>query len=399
MLNRWKRPAADFAADLLAWGLKAGGTHAYRDVVNALWERQPVYAEFDIQLVLPQPVAPDPAERPVVERILAAYRRAKLAQARQTPRFQPAGGWKKVVESAYVDLIEGGTQGDLPRFHHFLANFGAWDQQTGIEESQVFRKVAASARKRTHFEQRVMGQLLHWWKTFESDGRDLSALSLPRFGNQGGVLVDGQLIVPNAIFSEFYGRLLAGFVATPRPIVAELGGGYGRLFYFLAQHLPAFTYLGIDLPEILCCASYFLMLAFPEKRFLLFGEGDLAETSWQEFDFVLLPAWEIGKLPGRSIELFINENSLGVMPPDACQFYVREMCRTAEAIWHRNHEVRRNPFEDGTYSLVNREYPIDREQFRQIVRYGDIERFVGQTLATSKNDMYWYYFQRKLERD
>ena len=110
---------------------------------------------------------------------------------------------------------------------------------------------------------------------------------------------------------------------------------------------------------------------------------------------MLLPSFEIKKVPDRSCDLFINENSLGVMPPAACRYYVHEMCRTAKAIWHRNHEVRRNPFEDGSTSLVNGEYPIDREQFDQVVRYCDIERLMAHTLSTSKNDMYWYYFRRK----
>ena len=64
-----------------------------------------------------------------------------------------------------------------------------------------------------------------------------------------------------------------------RPVIAELGGGYGRLFYFLSQHFSEFTYIGIDLPEILCCASYYLMLAFPDKRFLLYGEAEVTPQS------------------------------------------------------------------------------------------------------------------------
>ena len=395
MFHRLKPPAADFAAEMLATVLKLGGKNAYRDTVNALWERQPVYSDLDIRLSLPPFVDPDLQERPLVERIFQAFCRAKQDQSQYPSFLLPAGGWKKVLDTGFAYLQDAYEHQDVDRFHYFLANFGAWSEQTGIEESWAFRKVAASGRKQTHYEQRVMGQLIHWWKTFESDGRDLAALTIPRIGNQGGTLVDGHLIAPNCIYSDFYARLLANFVSGPRPLIAELGGGYGRLFYFLTRQLPDLAYIGVDLPEILCCASYYLMLAFPDKRFLLYGEADVTTDSLAAYDVVLQPSFQISQLPDRSCDLFINENSLGVIPPDASRYYVQEMCRAAEAIWHRNHEVRRNPFEDGSTSLINCEYPIDREQFDQVVRFCDVERLLGHTLAISKNDMYWYYFRRK----
>ena len=395
IFDRIKAPAADRASDVLAFLLRAGGENAYRNVVNALWERQPVFSKFDITLCIPSHVSPDAAERPLVERIFAAYRQAKLDQAKRDPVFLPSGGWKNVLDSAYAYLIEGFENDDIERFHYFLANFGAWEKPTGIGESWNFRKLEASDRKREHFEQRVIAQLIQWWETFESKGRSLSELTLPRFGNQGGALVDGHLILPHSVFSEFYARLLAGFVSQQRPVLGELGGGFGRLCYFLTRQFPATTYVAFDLPECLCCASYFLLMSFPDKRFLLYGEGELTRESLSEYDFILRPSFEITDLHDTSIDLFVNENSLGAMPPSACRLFVKEICRSAKAFWHRNHEVRRNSFEDGTTSLVNQEYPIDRHQFREVLRYGDVARLVGHDRSTIKNDMYWYFFRRK----
>jgi putative sugar O-methyltransferase len=389
--DRIKAPLADLAAVLLRFG----GPNAYRDVVNALWERQPVFDKFDIKLCVSDHVSPDASERPLVERIFSAYRQAKLDQAKQDPIFLPSGGWKNVLDSAYAYLIEGFENNDLDRFHYFLANFGAWEKQTGIGESWVFSRLKASDRKRKHFEQHKMAQLIQWWETFESNGRSLSALTIPRFGNQGGALVDGHSILPESIFSEINARLLAGFVDQARPVIGELGGGFGRLCYFLKQQIPESTYVEFDLPELLCCASYYLMMSFPEKRFLLYGEGELTRESLSEYDFVLRPSFEIDRLHDSSIDLFINENSLGMVPPDACRLFVKEICRSAKAFWHRNHEVRRNPIEEGTTTLVNREYPVDRDLFREVVRYCDVARLVGHDRSRIKSDMYWYYFRRK----
>jgi hypothetical protein len=395
LFNRVKAPAADRTSELLANLLRLGGSDAYRNMVNALWERQPVFSKFDIELYVPSQVSPDANERPIVERIFSAYGQAKLDQANRDSVFLPDSGWKNVIDSSYAYLIEGFENNDIERFHYFLANFGVWERPTGIGESWTFTKLKTSDRRRKHFEQRIMAQLIHWWETFESNGRSLSALTIPRFGNHGGALVDGHLILPNSVFSEFYGRLLAGFVAQERPIIGELGGGFGRLCYFVSRELPASTYVAFDLPECLCVASYFLMMSFPEKRFLLYGEGDLTRESLAEYDFILHPSFEIANLQDTSIDLFINENSLGVMPPSACRLFVKEICRSSKAFWHRNHEVRRNPFGDGATSLVNREYPIDRDQFREVVRYCDVARLVGHDRSTIKNDMYWYYYRRK----
>jgi hypothetical protein len=159
--------------------------------------------------------------------------------------------------------------------------------------------------------------MLRWWQRCESPGRDLSALAIPRHGNMCGALVDGQLIAPSSIFGDVYGRLLAGFAGDERPVVAELGAGFGKLLYFVSRHLDAACFVDVDLPESLCCAAYFLMKSFPDRRFLLFGEDDLTRRSFEEFDLVLLPSFGISRIPDRSIDLFINENRLGLMHADA----------------------------------------------------------------------------------
>jgi hypothetical protein len=394
-LNRIKASAADRAADLLAFFLQFGGNKAYRDFVNALWERQPSLSRYDIKLSVSSHVSPDAAERPLVERIFSAYRQAKLDQAKQDPMFLPSGGWKNVLDSSYAYLIEGLENNDLERFHYFLANFGAWEEQTGIGESWTFSKLKTSNRKRKFFEQYTMPKLMQWWETFESNGRSPSVLTIPDFGNHGAALVNGDRILPHSVFSELYARLLAGFLTSEKPVIGELGGGFGRLCYFLMRQLPDATYVEFDLPECLCCASYYLMKSFPEKKFLLYGEGDLSPENISEYDFILRPSFEITKLDDLSVDLFINENSLGMVAPTACRLFVQEICRASRSFWHRNHEVHRNPFEDGSTSLVNRDYPIDADQFQLVARYYDVSGLIRDDRSSIKNDMYWYYYRRK----
>jgi hypothetical protein len=183
-----------------------------------------------------------------------------------------------------------------------------------------------------------------------------------------------------------------------RPVIGEVGGGYGRLIYHLSRHLKEFCYLDFDLPETLCCASYFLLKAFPERRFLLYGEseGELTEAQLRSYDFILLPAFEISKLPDRRVDLFLNENSLGDMPEDIARLFTGEICRTSNALWHRNHEAWRNRFTDGRTSLINREYPISPD-FEEVVRHCDPAGLMIQGRLDYDSDMFWYFYRRRSE--
>lgn len=392
------RRVADRGADVLAACLRLGGRMFYHHFLEALWQRHPSFeseaSKLPVRLHYPDPVTPDPAERAMVERLFAAYRAAKQAEQAADPVFHPGGGWKRVRDRAFAPLLEGVARDDLEPFHRFLANFGSWKESTGIETSRLVYESSRDRGKRRHYEQRIMAPMIQWWLTCGGGGRELSELDLPRHGNPCGVLVGDVLVTSGAIFSEIYARLLAGLVPGERPVIGEVGGGFGRLAYYLARHLERFSYLDFDLPETLCCASYFLMKSFPDDRFLLYGEAEPSPETLRAVDFALLPSFEIGRLPSRSVDLFINENSLGDMPAAAARLFVREMCRTADALWHRNHEAWRNEFEDGSRSLINREYPMPPE-FEEVVRACDPAGLMVKGRLDYDADMFWYYYRRR----
>lgn len=394
-----RRQLARTLAGSLSRLLKLLGPRAYVSLVDALWEAQPFLterpAEMDVAIHSPGYVTPAAEELPLVERIFAAYGRAREAYARPDDMFRPSSMWQEMIDTAYGDLRGGWSAGDLTRFHFFLANFGAWKETTGIEESRLVREHAADPRKRRHYEERVVAPIVGWWLHNESRDRGLEALAMPRHGNLSGVFVNGVFTTLQSVFSEVHGRLLCDVLKPGRPIIAELGGGYGKLFYFIAKGLREFCYLDFDLPETLCCASYFLMKTFPKKRFLLFGEDELSPEALATYDFILWPGPEISRLADDSVDLFINENSLGDMKPDTCRFFVGEIARTAKALWHRNHETIRVPFEGGTRSLVNAEYPIPRDRFPRVLRYCDVGSLIHRGRVNFNSDMFWYFCQRE----
>ena len=87
----------------------------------------------------------------------------------------------------------------------------------------------------------VIGQKIRWWLHFESRSRDLSCLSQPRYGNQCGAMVNGNFITYESILNDYYASMICNFLGKKsRPVIGELGGGYGVLFYFMTKSLSNF---------------------------------------------------------------------------------------------------------------------------------------------------------------
>jgi len=96
------------------------------------------------------------------------------------------------------------------------------------------------------------------------------------------------------------------------------------------------------------------------------------------------------------VDLFLDENRLGDMPSDIASYFVREMCRASNAVWHRNHEAWRNRFDDGRTSPINREYPISVD-FEEVARHCDPADLMNQGRLDCDSDMFWHYYRRKCE--
>jgi putative sugar O-methyltransferase len=278
---------------------------------------------------------------------------------------------------------------------YFLQNFGSWPKYTGIEHSTLIDDLSSSriSRKKLH---RMFDNLLSFWKRHEQEERTLDSISYPRHGNQSGIEVDGTFIgigsVPNDMRASVISNLLLDI---HRPVIAEIGGGYGKLFYFISKKIENFCYVDFDLPETLSLASYYLMKTFPEKKFLLFGEEDLSKDALNNYDFILMPSFGIDKLPSNSVDMFINANSFGEMSSETTKMFIQHIERTTvNWFWHMNHEFIRNKFNDGSASLINSEYKPSQKLFKLISRYMDIGHAIYKGGFDYQNDIYCYIYKR-----
>lgn len=119
--------------------------------------------------------------------------------------------------------------------------------------------------------------------------------------------------------------------------VIEIGGGYGGMAYYLMKTGKVDQYIDIDLPETLALATFYLMSAYPNENFLLYGEGGIDSNS-DNVKFVMLPSFEIEKIKKTEIGLAFNSYSFAEMSKEASVNYIQHIgMLRPEHILHVNH--------------------------------------------------------------
>jgi hypothetical protein len=184
-----------------------------------------------------------------------------------------------------------------------------------------------------------------------------------------------------------------------RPVVADLGAGYGKLAYFTLRDLEDWTFIDFDLPETVCLAAYYLMHVWPQKRALLYGEAAYSQAAHDQYDLIFMPSYAIGSAGHSSIDLFVNKDSLGEMTKDAVTNYLGAIMRATRYFFHVNHDVAPAVYADHDRGLLGYEYPIPPETFRLLCRYPDISYVESQGGVGFQLDRFVYLYERKTPAD
>ena len=94
-------------------------------------------------------------------------------------------------------------------------------------------------------------------------------------------------------FEVLVGMRIAGIYdslrAAGRPVIVEIGGGWGGLAYQLKTLIPGALYVIVDLPELFLFSAVYLAALFPEARQVFWGAEPDADARWREADFVFVP--------------------------------------------------------------------------------------------------------------
>jgi putative sugar O-methyltransferase len=169
---------------------------------------------------------------------------------------------------------------------------------------------------------------LLWWYTLRNDTyKFLSRLAEPEIGNPIRITLDGVLIsqdIANSV-RELTAICDVLDLRTFKPVILELGAGYGRLCY-ACMSLLSCRYLIVDVPPALYVAQWYLQKVFPDKRVFAFRPFDdfgCVEREIEEADICFFTPNQLELLPDSYVDVALSISSLGEMTVPQIDHYKR----------------------------------------------------------------------------
>jgi hypothetical protein len=171
---------------------------------------------------------------------------------------------------------------------------------------------------------------LDYWKLLTGGRYSVRDLAGPEVGNPFGVMVEGTHISVGAEYSHYCAHRVRQQLGPESATVAEIGGGFGRMAYYLLRARPHTNYVGFDLAENVALGTYYLMRALPGLKFLCFGEKAITHESMAEANVVMLPRFALAAVPARTVDLTFTSHGMSELSTDAMEDHAREIGRITD---------------------------------------------------------------------
>ena len=142
-----------------------------------------------------------------------------------------------------------------------------------------------------------------------------------------GYDIDGQLFNVDTI--KYFEALLAmqrggvfdALGGKTRPVVCEIGSGWGGFAYQFKTLVPGATYVLLDFAELFLFSATYLLTQFPGARVRFCDDGDI--SGWEGCDFVFIPHTRADLLGGLPLDLVLNMVSFQEMTDAQVRMYAR----------------------------------------------------------------------------
>jgi putative sugar O-methyltransferase len=267
----------------------------------------------------------------LLERICTAYIRAVKQQQSAPSAYQATQWWQQVRHGSLGPVIRALLIKDIKTLRRMYRNFfrdpcssGLLGAPYGMSKAYFSGKIKDVHRR--FYLSHVLYRFDYW--NAQTDGRfALRALAGPGIGNPFGVLIDGTHINVGAEYAHYCAHRIDSMLAPEFATVAEIGGGFGGMAYYLLRDRANVTYFDFDVPESIALTSYYLIKAFPKLKFLLYGEGALTKKTIAQADVVLLPVFELESMPAESIDITFSSHAMSDVSSGAMVEYLKHIDR------------------------------------------------------------------------
>ncbi len=312
-----------FAARLSMWKFAAHGERRFRG--DARYDLQNVTDGFISRI----DETGDDAE--LLERICTAYIRAVKQQQFAPETYKATEWWQQVRQRGLGSVTRALLTRDIDALRRMYRNFFRDPCSSGLLGAPYGMSKAYFGGKIKDVHRRFyLSHVLYrfdYWKA-QTDGRfALHDLAGPGIGNPFGVLIEGTHISVGSEYSHYCAHRVDSLLDSEIATVAEIGGGFGGMAYYLLRDRARVTYLDFDIPESIALASYYLLKAFPQLTFLLYGEKELTKEAIARADVVLMPVFELATMPTGSVDVTFSSHAMSDISPGAMVEYLNNIDR------------------------------------------------------------------------
>jgi len=307
----------------------------------------------------------------VIKRIVSSYHSAKTDQAKATLPYKPGGAWKEDIEERRAEYLKTLNAKDFNGLSTLLRNLFRNNGVAGLWTHGYYDDIHnANHTKRKTFINDVLQDYYTVVDFF--DDFEVSNLKFPSVGNPWGYVIKETLVLPTACRHYYYARHVHNLLEdVDIPVVCEIGGGFGGFAYYLLSSNKEAKYINFDLPEVLLIAQYFLMSAFPDKNFLLYGENgqnDISDEAINKHDVILMPNFALPNVADRAVDLFINTGSLSEMDYHTVEEYITQITRITKRYFFHENSDRPSLNTGGHVEVVSSKFPIPNDIFKRIYK-------------------------------
>jgi len=266
----------------------------------------------------------------VLNRICTAYQKACHQMQSVSTTYHATPWWQQVRDVSLRPVMQALQTRNIHALSMMYRNFFRDACAGGLIASPQGVSRMGWGALADIYRQYYLGDALYrldYWAD-QTDGlftlRDLAG---PPIGNPFGVVIDGVLVRTGAEYHHYCAQKMLRLNDSVPSTVVEIGGGFGGTAYYLLRDREKIKYLNFDVPESIALASYYLLMAFPELRFLLYGEKELTEKEIAAADVVLMPVFEIGKLPSQSVDVTFSSHAMSDLVDEILDLYLKTIAR------------------------------------------------------------------------
>jgi putative sugar O-methyltransferase len=267
----------------------------------------------------------------LMERICTAYIRAVQQQQSGPETYNATEWWHQVRQRSLGPVTHALLTRDVDALRRMYRNFFRDPCSSGLLGAPYGMSKAYFGGKikdvhRSFYLSHVLYRLDYWMA--QTDGRfRLRDLSGPGIGNPFGVLIDGIHISVGSEYAHYCAHRIDSLLDSDHATVAEIGGGFGGMSYYLLRDRAKVTYLDFDMPESIALSSYYLLKSFPNLKFLLYGEGELTKGAIAKADVVLMPVFELATMPAGSVDVTFSSHAMSDLCPGSLAEYLANIDR------------------------------------------------------------------------